>query len=228
MYQPPVHLCMYECDENEWNICGNNIKSLKHWGIFRDSCPGVTWSPGRSFNSCLGWKDRPRSQQRSEGWRHLLPLYLSFEFPPLMEGFLELPLTVIDANLFGCRWVIKTCGTADLELDISAETFSPPDEGTLAITIASYTWLHVLFLRLCMVWHRWHRITHDWTLSYRVVSSEGAWGRIACHNFAPHIFHHYQAIFHPTGLRHYSNNPSCLLQRILWWMGCVKSCQWGQ
>lgn len=68
-----------------------------------------------------------------------------------MEGFLELPLTVIDANLFGCRWVIKTCGTADLELDISAETFSPPDEGTLAITIASYTWLHVLFLRLCMV-----------------------------------------------------------------------------
>eukprot|EP00434_Breviolum_minutum_P018664 symbB.v1.2.016467.t2/scaffold1252.1/size200744/15 len=28
------------------------------------------------------------------------------------------------------RWVIKTCGTADLELDISAETFSPPDEGS--------------------------------------------------------------------------------------------------
>ena len=44
--------------------------------------------------------------------------------------------------------MIKTCDTADLELDISAETFSPPDEGTLAITIASYTWLHVLFLRL--------------------------------------------------------------------------------
>ena len=145
--------------------------------------------------------------------------------------FLVLPLTVIDANLPGCRWVIGTCGTADLELDISAETFSPPDEGALAITIASEIWLHVRFLRLCMIWHRCHRIAHDWTLLYTVVSSEGAWGRVACHDFAPHISSlpgHFSPQYHPIPVKDCSNNLSCLLQRILWWVYCGKNYKCGQ